>query len=310
LIATLRRGIEFRGLQAERAAQPGPAAQRGADLDARLIGNGEKFSRFKTQVRKLTATRTPVLLLGENGTGKSTVAEILHAASGAPDGAFVRIDCSLASPDKLREGLLGNSGAGGTWIQQAKGGTLFLQHLPRLGLELQAQLVSVLRNNAHSFRLICSSGEDLERLVEEGRFNEELLYRVASLPLAAPPLRERSEDIPALIRHCAAQAVNPNVDPKLIEFTDDALAVLTAYHWPGNVTELFQVVAKIAATTQARIVTSQQLPLRLREVQAWPSLADYLKGQERHYVDQVLQACRGDKAAAAKVLVVPPDRLG
>ena len=310
LIATLRRGIEFRGLQAERAAQPGPAAQRGADLDARLIGNGEKFSRFKTQVRKLTATRTPVLLLGENGTGKSTVAEILHAASGAPDGAFVRIDCSLASPDKLREGLLGNSGAGGTWIQQAKGGTLFLQHLPRLGLELQAQLVSVLRNNAHSFRLICSSGEDLERLVEEGRFNEELLYRVASLPLAAPPLRERSEDIPALIRHCAAQAVNPNVDPKLIEFTDDALAVLTAYHWPGNVTELFQVVAKIAATTQARIVTSQQLPLRLREVRAWPSLADYLKGQERHYVDQVLQACRGDKAAAAKVLGVPPDRLG
>lgn len=309
LIATLRRGIEFRSLQAERTAQSGAAPQRGADLEARLIGESEKISRFKAQVRKLSATRTPVLLLGENGTGKSTVAEILHAASGAPENAFVRIDCALASAEKLHEGLLGNGGAGGSWIQQAKGGTLFLQHLPCLSLELQEQLVSVLRNNAHNFRLICSSGEDLERLVEEGRFNEELLYRVASLPLAAPPLRERIADIPALVRHCTAQAVNPQLDPKLIEFTDDALGVLTAYHWPGNVTELFQVVSKIAATTPTRVVTSQQLPLRLREVRAWPTLADYLKGQERHYVDQVVQACRGDKAAAAQVLGVPPDRL-
>ena len=310
LIATLHRGIEFRGLQAERVVQPGGPAARGTDLEARLIGGSEKFTRFKAQVRKLTATRTPLLLLGENGTGKSTIAEILHAASGAPEGSFVRIDCSQAAAEKLREGLLGSGGAGGTWIQRAKGGTLFLQHLPCLSAELQAQLVSVLRNNAHSFRLICSSGEDLEQLVEEGKFNEELLYRVASLPISAPPLRERAEDIPALVRHCAAQAVNPGVDTKLIEFTEDALAVLTAYHWPGNVTELFQVVSKIAATTPTRVVTSQQLPLRLREVRAWPKLEDYLKGQERHYIDQVMHACRGDRVAAAKVLGVPPDRLG
>ena len=309
LIATLRRGIEFRTLQAERSAQVGATAQRGADLDSRLIGGSEKITRFKAQIRKLAATRTPVLLLGENGTGRSTVAEVLHAASGAPDSAFVRIDCALASPEKLREGLLGSAGAGGSWVQQARGGTLFLQHLPCLDLELQEQLVSVLRNNANHFRLICSSGEDLERLVEEGRFNEELLYRVASLPLTAPPLRERIEDLPALVRHCAAQAVNPNLDTRLIEFTDDAFAVMNAYHWPGNVTELFQVVTRIAAATSTRVVTSQQLPLRLREVKSWPSLEEFLRGQERHYTDQVLQACRGDKVAAAKVLGVPPERL-
>lgn len=310
LIATLRRGIEFRSLQAERAARAASDEPRGADLEARLIGNADKFARFKSQVRKLAATRTPLLLIGEPGTGRSTVAEILHAATGAPDSTFVRIDCALASTEKLREGLLGTGGAGGAWIQQAKGGTLFLQHLPSLPLDLQDQLVSVLRNNAHNFRLICSSGEDLERLVEQGKFNEELLYRVGSLPLAAPPLRERPEDIPVLVRHCAAQAVNPNVDPKLIEFTEDALAVLKAYRWPGNVTELFQVVAKIAATTATRVVTVQQLPLRLREIRAWPSLEEFLKVQERNYVDQVVQACRGDKAAAAKLLGVPPERLG
>ncbi|NBP25565.1 MAG: hypothetical protein EBU81_13660, partial [Proteobacteria bacterium] len=91
---------------------------------------------------------------------------------------------------------------------------------------------------------------------------------------------------------------------------EDALAVMTAYHWPGNVTELFQVVSRIAAATVSRVVTSQQLPLRLREVKSWPSLEEYLRGQERHYTDQVLQACRGDKTTAAKVLGVAPDRLG
>ena len=310
LISTLRRGIEFRALQAERSAQAGAPTQRGADVEARLIGASEKMARFKAQVRKLVATRTPVLLLGENGTGKSTVAEILHAASGAPESSMVRIDCALASAEKLHEGLLGTSGAGGTWVQQAKGGTLFLQHLPSLPLAVQEQLVSVLRNNASNFRLVCSSGEDLERLVEEGRFHEELLYRIASLPLTAPPLRDRSEDIPALVRHCAAQSLNPHLDTKLIEFTEDALAVMSAYHWPGNVTELFQVVSRLAATTPTRVITSQQLPLRLREVKSWPSLEDYLRGQERHYTDQVMQACRGDKVAAAKVLGVPPERLG
>ncbi len=310
LISTLRRGIEFRALQAERSAQAGAPTQRGADVEARLIGASEKMARFKAQVRKLVATRTPVLLLGENGTGKSTVAEILHAASGAPESSMVRIDCALASAEKLQEGLLGSGGTGGTWVQQAKGGTLFLQHLPSLPLAVQEQLVSVLRNNASNFRLVCSSGEDLERLVEEGRFHEELLYRIASLPLTAPPLRDRSEDIPALVRHCAAQSLNPHLDTKLIEFTEDALAVMSAYHWPGNVTELFQVVSRLAATTPTRVITSQQLPLRLREVKSWPSLEDYLRGQERHYTDQVVQACRGDKVAAAKVLGVPPERLG
>jgi len=309
LIATLRRGIEFRAMQAERAAQAGSPSEGGADLEARLIGGGAKMTRYKTQLRKLAASRTPVLLLGENGTGKSTAADILHAASGAPETAFVRIDCSLATPEKLREGLLGTGGNGGAWVQHAKGGTLFLQHLPCLPIEVQEQLVSVLRNNANTFRLVCSSGEDLERLVEEGRFNEELLYRVASLPVTAPPLRERVEDIPDLVRHCASQAVNPHLDTKLIEFTEDALAVMTAYHWPGNVTELLQVVSRIASTTPTRVVTSQQLPLRLREVKSWPSMEKYLRGQERHYADQVLQACRGDKTAAAKVLGVPPDRL-
>jgi len=310
LLATLRRGIEFRKFQAERSVGGLAPSAKSADVEGRLIGKSAKITRLITQVKKLATARSPVLLIGENGTGKSAVADILHGASGAPETAYLRVDCSLSSESHLREGLLGENGAGGSWVKQASGGTLFLQHLHCLSQPVQKELVSVLRNTAHSFRLICTTSADLEKLVDEGNFHDELFYRVASLPMQMPPLRERTEDIPLLVRHYVARATNPLFDANLIEFTDDALAVMLAYHWPGNLTELFQVVSKIAATTETRVVTSQQLPLRLREVRHWPALAEYLAGQEKQYIDMVLHACRGDKAAAAKVLGVDVGRFG
>src|SRR5687767_7966267 len=263
VIATLRRGLEFRKFQAERAAAGAAPGIKPAAIEARLIGKSVKLTKLGAQVKKLATVRTPVLLIGENGTGKSSVVEILHGATGAPETALVRIDCSLCSEANFREGLLGINGEGGGWVKQAKGGTLFLQHLQGLSLSVQKELVSVLRNTAHGFRLVCSTSEDLEKLVDEGKFHDELFYRVASLPVHLSPLRERVEDIPLLVKHYAAQAANPLFDANLIEFTDDAKAVIAAYHWPGNLTELSQVVLKIAATTETRVITSQQLPLRL-----------------------------------------------
>jgi len=310
LLATLRRGLEFRKFQAERAAAGHVAGVKAGDVESRLIGRSAKLTKLIAQVKKLATVRTPVLLIGENGTGKTSVAEILHAASGAPETAFVRIDCALCTEANFREGLLGQNGEGGNWVKQAKGGTLFLQHLERLSETVQRELVSVLRNTAYGFRLICTTGEDLERLVDEGRFHDELFYRVASLPVHLPPLRERIEDVPLLVKHYAAQATNPQFDANLVEFTDDAMAILSAYHWPGNLTELLQVVSKIVATTETRVITSQQLPLRLRELKHWPALSDYLAGQQKQYVEMVLHACHGDKAAAAKVLGVEASQLG
>jgi len=125
-----------------------------------------------------------------------------------------------------------------------------------------------------------------------------------------PPLRDRKDDIPLLVKHFTTQGSNALIDTNLIEFTDDAMAVLTAYHWPGNLTELFQIVSKIASTTETRVVTSEQLPLRLKEMKDWPSLADFMSGQEKQYIDRVLRACRGDKAVAAKVLGIDAAVLG
>ncbi len=310
LISTLRRGIEFKQFQSERALTGITPGVKAGDVENRLIGQSAQMRKLVQQVRKLAAVRTPVLLIGENGTGKVAVAEILHAASGAPETQFVRIDCSLSSEASFREGLLGENGEGGTWVRQAKGGTLFLQHLQCLSMAVQKELVSVLRNTAHGFRLVCTTTEDLEALTDEGKFHDELFYRVASLPVQMPALRDRVEDIPLLVKNYAGKATNPHFDAALVEFTDDALAVMRGYHWPGNLTELYQVVSRIAATTETRIVTSQQLPLRLKELKSWPTLTEYLAGQEKQYRDMVLHACHGDKAAAAKVLGVDASALG
>jgi DNA-binding NtrC family response regulator len=310
LIATLRRGLEFRKFQAERAASGLAPGAKSNDIETRLIGKSARITKLIAQVKKLATVRTPVLLVGENGTGKSAVAEILHGASGAPDTAFVRIDCSLSSETNFREGLLGQNGEGGAWVKQAKGGTLYLQHLQCLSMTVQKELVSVLRNTAHGFRLIATTSEDLEHMVDEGKFHDELFYRVASLPVQMPALRDRADDLPLLVKHYTAQAANPLYDANLIEFTDDAMAILVAYHWPGNLTELYQVITKLAGTTESRVITSQQLPMRLRELKHWPTLAEYLSGQQKQYVDMVVHACHGDKAAAAKVLGVDAATLG
>jgi two-component system response regulator HydG len=309
LLTTLRRAIDFRKFQRERAAVGSVVGIKTEEMEARLIGRSAALAKLMVQVRKLATVRTPVLLIGENGTGKTTVAEILHGVTGAPEAAFVRVDCSLCNETHIREGLLGQSGEGGNWVRQAKGGTLFLQNLESLTDPAQRELVSVLRNAAYSFRLICTTGQDLEHLVDEGKFHDDLFYRVASLPVNLPPLRERPDDIPLLVKHYAAQATNPQFDSNLIEFTDDAISILSAFHWPGNVTELTQVVSKLVATTGTRVITSHQLPMRLRERRHWLSLADYLAAQEKRYFDFVIHTCRGDKAAAARVLGVEEGRL-
>ena len=317
--ANLACAREVEAVVRARGAEPATVAVvRGAltvgceagDLEARLIGGGPAMKKLVQQVKKLITVRTPVLLTGEAGTGKGVVADILHELSHTPEAPLVRIDCALSSEGNFRAGLLGENGAGGEWVRQAKGGTLFLRNIHHLPLPMQTELVSVLRNNAHGFRLICSTNENLEELADEGKFHDELFYRVASLPVNTPALRERTGDLSLLAKHFASRVANPHFDASLVEFSEDALAVMASYDWPGNLAELNQVVSQIASTADARIVTSEQLPMRLREIKHWPTLTQYLAGQEKQYIERVLHTCKGNKAAAAKVLDIDVSRLG
>ena len=214
LMQALKRGMEFKKSVAEREATGSAPAVKAGDFEARLVGVSPKTKRLITQLKKLASAHTPILISGEMGSGHEVAAELLHAAGTPADSPLVRIDCRLSSMESLRSGLLGQNGSGGTWVQEAKGGTLFLLHLQCLQKEAQAELVSVLRNNAHNFRLVCATEEDLEKLSEEGGFNEELFYRVAALPVHMPALRERLEDIPLLLKDIAAKTSNPTFDAK------------------------------------------------------------------------------------------------
>lgn len=309
LMQALKRSLEFRHAVVERDTLGAAPTVKAGDFEARLIGDSQKIKRLIAQLKKLATAHTPVLISGEAGTGHETVAEVLHAASRAADSPLVRIDCRLTSMASLRTGLLGENGAGGTWVQQAKGGTLFLTHLQSLPKEVQNELVSVIRNNAHNFRLICATEEDLEKLSESGAFNEELFYRVAALPVDLPPLRERIDDIPALIKGIAAKVNNTQFDARQMELTNDALATLRAYRWPGNLAEFTQIISQVFTTTETRVITSAQLPLRIHELKDWPTLADYLAGQEKQYIARVMNASSGDKAKAAKTLGIDPTRI-
>lgn len=309
LMQALKRSLEFRHAIVEREARGAAPAVKAGDFEARLIGDSQKIKRLITQLKKLATAHTPVLISGEPGTGHEIVAELLHSARNTAESPMVRIDCRLSSMESLRTGLLGENGTGGIWVQQAKGGTLFLIHLQSLPKEAQHELISVLRNTAHTFRLICATEEDLEKLSESGAFNEELFYRVAALPVEMPPLRERIEDIPALLKSIAAKVNNTHFDARQMEFTDDALATLRNYRWPGNLAEFTQVISQVITTTETRVITSAQIPLRVHELKDWPTLADYLSGQERQYVARVLNASAGDKDRAAKTLGIDPNRL-
>lgn len=311
LIQTLKRGVEFKRVITEREAArgAGAGAVQAGDFDARLVGASAKIKRLVTQLKKLATAHAPVLISGELGSGHEIAAELLHLAGSPAGSPLISIDCKLLDAATLHDGLLGTEGTGGKWVQQAKGGTLVLQHIQCLAPESQEKLVSVLRTHAPHVRVICTSEVDLEKLTEEGGFNEELFYRIAALPVHMPALRERTDDIPLLLKDVAAKAANPQFDARQIEFTDDAFATLKAYRWPGNLVEFTQVISQVISAAEARVITSAQLPLRVHELKDWPALADYLAGQEKQYVARVLHACGGDKAKAAKVLGIEPTKL-
>jgi DNA-binding NtrC family response regulator len=317
LISALKRGVEFKKLGVTRAkkAQTGGIALAGAEdtvaadqLEAFVLGESKKIKKIGPQIKKLTTSKTPVLLIGEQGTGKRVIAELIHA-QGCPSGSpLVRFDCSLIGEEEMHEGLIGQ-GQGGGWTEQAKGGTLYLEQINTMPLPIQKALVGVLRAAGSTFRLCCSSTEDLEKLIDQGKFHDELFYRIAALPLMLPSLRERIEDLPQLVKNFATSAKNPNFDTKQVEFEPEALAVLSAYRWPGNISELSQVVAGVVAEADSKVITAAQLPERLKDMKDWPTLDAHLEQQRKEYIEHVLRACRGDKAKASKVLGVDVSKL-
>ncbi len=174
---------------------------------------------------------------------------------------------------------------------------------------MQSKLVSILRNSAHKFRLVCTTSADLEESIDDGRFDDELFYRVASLPVTLPRSQKYLSDLPEIIKSILAKCTKPHFDAKHIEFTPEALKAMNEYIWPDNVLELQQVVTQVGISAESRMVGSDLLPEKLESAGDWASLDAYSLQMRRSYVAKVLRACRNDRARAAQVLGIAESDL-
>ena len=228
-----------------------------------LVWSGEAMKKVMAQVDRVAATETRVCILGETGTGKELIARTLHEKSPRVSGPFVAVNCAAVPAELIESELFGHekgsfTGAAGRHIgkfEQAEHGTLFLDEIGDMPTAMQAKLLRVLEEEeverigsakpiAVDVRVIVATHRNLESLVREGKFRQDLFHRVFVFPLALPPLRERREDIPALLAYFAEQVCAQN-NWKPVKFAPEAVEALQHYAWPGNVRELRNVVERL-----------------------------------------------------------------
>src|SRR5579862_663434 len=239
-----------------------------------MVWAGEVMRRVVAQVERVAASETRVCILGETGTGKELVARTVHERSSRAGGPFVTVNCAAVPAELIESELFGHekgsfTGAAGRHIgkfEQAQHGTLFLDEIGDMPLSMQAKLLRVLEENeieriggdkpvAVDVRVVVATHRSLETLVRDGKFRQDLFHRVFVFPVSLPTLRERREDIPALLSHFAEQVCAQN-DWKPVTFTADAIAALASYPWPGNVRELRNVVERlILLATESEVTT-------------------------------------------------------
>jgi DNA-binding NtrC family response regulator len=246
------------------------------DLRARvgkhtLIYEGEAMRRVMAQIERVAASETRVCIYGETGTGKELVARTLHEKSSRAAGPFVTLNCAAVPSELIESELFGHEKGSFTGaaqrhtgkFEQAHRGTLFLDEIGDMPLAMQAKLLRVLEEGeverigagkptAVDVRVVVATHRNLEQLVESGGFRRDLYHRVVVFPLELPPLRQRREDLPALVEHFAHQVSAQN-GWKAAAFTAEALAALQEYAWPGNIRELRNVVERLLLLARGEV---------------------------------------------------------
>lgn len=346
-------------LQSQLTRQAAPVAAVAADGDAAaalgedgddnplpppggIVGSGPTVRRLLDLVKKVSSTQSAVLIRGESGTGKELLARALHEHSPRAAKPYVKVHCAALSPTLLESELFGHVKGAFTGAHKdkvgrfelANGGTLFLDEIGDISLEVQTKLLRVLQEKTFErvgssdslqvdVRIITATHQNLEELIRQGRFREDLYYRLKVIDLAVPPLRERVEDIPELAMHFLAQ-YSQRFGKSVAHIDDDALAVLKAYHWQGNVRELENVMERAVVVAEGSVVTLNELPGEIvdsiaakagfdheeRSVElVEPILVGGVRAErrerekrERERLVRALATARGNKAEAARAL--------
>ncbi|HSB19195.1 MAG TPA: sigma-54 dependent transcriptional regulator [Anaeromyxobacteraceae bacterium] len=291
-----------------------------------VVGRSEAMLQVYKTAARVAATDATVLILGESGTGKELVARAIHQTSPRAAGPFVAVDCGAIAEGVLESELFGHARGAFTGAQAARrglfeeahGGTLFLDEIGDVGPNLQARLLRALQEGtirrvganepvAVDVRVVAATNRDLSQAVKEGRFREDLYFRLNVVTIEIPPLRDRREDIPLLAEHFAHKHGRADGARAISEGARD---LLVAYGWPGNVRELENVVARALALNPAGVILPEDLPDHLRgaapEGAAPPGLAladrPALEEVERRYALLVLSEVGGNKTRAAEIL--------
>ena len=301
-----------------------------------IVGKSEPMLRIFDLVAQVAPSRSTVLLQGESGTGKELIAKAVHMNSPRKDQPFVPVNTGSMPTDLLESTLFGHvKGAFTSAIASKKGlfemadrGTLFLDEIGTMGLETQAKILRVLQDRRFmhlggvsevqvDVRIIAATNVDLRQQVKEGKFREDLFYRLNVITIDLPPLRQRKNDIPLLAQHFAQKFAEENAKPAL-NISTDALRPLMDYDWPGNVRELENVIERAVVLANGPTLTIDLLPdnlvgrgakLALMEHRPDASLFEIMEDCERRIITDMLEKCGWNQTEAADQFRIPLSTL-
>jgi two-component system nitrogen regulation response regulator GlnG len=297
-----------RALSAPSAMPSALDVERDAEEKLPLIGRSPAMQEIYRVLARLMGTDLTVMVTGESGTGKELIARALHDYGKRRNGNFVAVNMAAIPRELIESELFGHEKGAFTGavaraqgrFEQAQGGTLFLDEIGDMPLEAQTRLLRVLQEGEYTsvggrtairtnVRIVAATHRDLRQLIRQGLFREDLFYRLNVVPIRVPPLRERTEDVPALVRHFLAEATKEGLPQKSV--TAAALDRLKSYRWPGNVRELENVVRRIAALYAQEVIHVDVIEQELTEIATVPLEADIPAGEgmgqavERHLRD-------------------------
>jgi PAS domain S-box-containing protein len=289
---------------------------------ANIIGRDSKMRMVFQQITDVSQYDFPVHLFGETGTGKELVANAIHNESRRGGAPFVPINCGALPEGLIESELFGHvKGAFSGAIRDKKGrfeladgGSVFLDEVAEISKPMQVKLLRFLqegtfekvggeRTSTVNVRVISATNKDLKKEVQQGRFREDLFYRLNVIPIHIPPLRERKNDVPLLADHFLRQ-VAERCEKAVPRLSDEALAVMMDYPWPGNVRELQNAVQFGIVRSSGDIITAEDLPLELREFDRPAARRGPVRKLDPEFVRQALVKTGGNKARAARLLGV------
>ncbi|MDF2676300.1 MAG: two component, sigma54 specific, transcriptional regulator, Fis family [Bacillota bacterium] len=303
-------------------------------FDYLLDSNNDKFKDVLRVAEKAAMSNANILILGESGTGKEVIAKYIHHVSDRKDGNFVAVNCQVFSEGVIDSELFGHekgafTGAGEKRIgrfEEANNGTLFLDEIGELSLNTQVKLLRTLENRtierigsnksiSVNIRLLSATNKKINDEIKSGKFREDLYYRINTITIHVPPLRERKEDLPMLINFFLNQMQN-EMKKKIIKAEDGLMDLLTSYNYPGNIRELKNIIERLVVLSDNGIIRKNDLP-ELKNLgdeeniidENVKSLKEVRQLAEIKYIKSILNNCNGNISEAAKVMDISRRQL-